>query len=557
MITYINESNIEAYTELFSDAETALGTGQIRDLPTYMSKLNNLARISPKYLQLPVDEDVFEIDANKRSISVPKAFSSYGISVKGDEIAEIVYFKIPRYFDIADLSEKKIVIEWENAAGVQGLTAAFNKYVTTEDDRLGDGYLIFGWPIDSRITRAAGTVKFAVRFYTLATDVDGAKYVDYSLSTLAASAKINSTLDIEVLVDGQEVQAEDLTSFVLNRLVPASDAFDAPVLSTNLNPTADLSGSPLKVELKVVTPAPAEDISLTYQWYKDGAKVASAGGKIVADEDDIYAATLVADSIGKYYVVLTNTKEFVDSQDAAGNKLAYHTESRSIKSAECVVPGADAIEIKEDLAASALIEEVNIGTEEEPNLVEAATLVLKLAKPNGVLSAVAQYTDDLAGEWKNVQANQLARAMDVVEGEDEVVITLMPKIAHLYRISLVNTKNGDATEMIYSQVARVTKPAAVPVVTLKYNNEAIIGTTVEVGGTLSAEVNSGLISDELAYQWYEATVAEGDEEAISGAKSASFVPADVGEFYCKVINKLNGNESEPGVSSHITVIRRR
>jgi hypothetical protein len=50
---------------------------------------------------LPQDEELFEIDANKRKINVPASFSG-GASVVGDEIAETIYFSIDRYFDITD-----------------------------------------------------------------------------------------------------------------------------------------------------------------------------------------------------------------------------------------------------------------------------------------------------------------------------------------------------------------------------------------------------------------------------------------------------------------------
>ena len=45
---------------------------------------------------LPLDEDVFEIDANTRLIKVPSSFATNGISVQGDEVAEVIYFEINR-----------------------------------------------------------------------------------------------------------------------------------------------------------------------------------------------------------------------------------------------------------------------------------------------------------------------------------------------------------------------------------------------------------------------------------------------------------------------------
>jgi hypothetical protein len=48
---------------------------------------------------MPLDEPLFEIDANSRSIAVPSEFSRNGVGVKGDHQAETLYFRVDRYFD--------------------------------------------------------------------------------------------------------------------------------------------------------------------------------------------------------------------------------------------------------------------------------------------------------------------------------------------------------------------------------------------------------------------------------------------------------------------------
>ena len=59
---------------------------------------------------LPLDEEPFEIDANKRTITVPIHFKSSGVSVVGDEIAETVFFRIARFFDAMDLETCDIFV---------------------------------------------------------------------------------------------------------------------------------------------------------------------------------------------------------------------------------------------------------------------------------------------------------------------------------------------------------------------------------------------------------------------------------------------------------------
>ena len=45
---------------------------------------------------------------------MPENFAKYGVGVQGDEIAEILYFSIDRFFDAIDLAEKEILIQWRH-----------------------------------------------------------------------------------------------------------------------------------------------------------------------------------------------------------------------------------------------------------------------------------------------------------------------------------------------------------------------------------------------------------------------------------------------------------
>ncbi|MCI7444657.1 MAG: hypothetical protein MSA89_16540 [Clostridium sp.] len=135
MITYVNSENTVKYRKLFEEANKILKKhnemqdgAEITTLEDYFGYITKLAKYdhddtsnnSPtydpsknrqfKYTILPVDEEVFVIDANTRTITVPPSFKKNGISVKGDEIAEILYFEIDRYFDATDLNTKEIYI---------------------------------------------------------------------------------------------------------------------------------------------------------------------------------------------------------------------------------------------------------------------------------------------------------------------------------------------------------------------------------------------------------------------------------------------------------------
>jgi len=50
-------------------------------------------------LLMPADEEIFEIDANTRTITVPAKIKKNGIGVYGDHRAEMIVLAVDRYFD--------------------------------------------------------------------------------------------------------------------------------------------------------------------------------------------------------------------------------------------------------------------------------------------------------------------------------------------------------------------------------------------------------------------------------------------------------------------------
>jgi len=146
MITRITEKNAQLYRVLFDKAAKKLKAAQpsslneavieyfdswdnfsISSLNEYYAYLRDLVDIANQteeekafFVRLPLDEDVFAIDANTRNITVPASFARNGVGVQGDEMAEILYFTIDRYFDAVDLASSNILIaiQWEarNAA---------------------------------------------------------------------------------------------------------------------------------------------------------------------------------------------------------------------------------------------------------------------------------------------------------------------------------------------------------------------------------------------------------------------------------------------------------
>ena len=258
MITVINKANKGLYNQLFQDVQNWLYThnesgeeieqyGQgallgkvvnpdtgveegetitsLEELFEYMLFITNFA---PIYTRLPLDEEPFFIDADARSISVPKEFATNGVSVQGDEVSEILFFKINRFFDATDLSKCKIFIQWKSSETdewgnqKEGVSRPWIQDIVSEP-----GYLIFGWPISSKITKVAGNVTFSVRFYR----VDDADKLVYSFSTLDQTVKIQPALDYDIeniLGDTPSVLIDDMASAIMLRAV------NSPTTSSDL-----------------------------------------------------------------------------------------------------------------------------------------------------------------------------------------------------------------------------------------------------------------------------------------------------------------------------------
>lgn len=276
MITVINKTNKGLYNQLFNDVEEWLRThngegqpidgenvtdrdpllGEVQAIdpetnqpmvdgngdpvmePDSITSLGELftfmefiTKYAPIYTRLPLDEEPFFIDANKRSIDVPKDFAANGISVQGDEIAEILFFKINRFFDATDLSQCEIYIQWktseldENGQQKEGVSRTWIQDIDSEP-----GYLIFGWPISSAITNTAGNVTFSVRFYRL----NNADELIYSFSTLDQTVSIKPALDYDIediASDSNRYVVDDMAANIRDRAInsPSSGA-EAPEL---------------------------------------------------------------------------------------------------------------------------------------------------------------------------------------------------------------------------------------------------------------------------------------------------------------------------------------
>lgn len=207
---------------------------------------------------LPLDEEPFEIDANKRTITVPIHFKSSGVSVVGDEIAETVFFRIARFFDAMDLETCDIFVQWSDIDGNEFATPI--NLIDIESD---PGYIIFAWPISSAMTKQAGNIKFNVRF--LKQD-DASGLIVYSFSTLTTEVKINNGLNFDISRTTEDDVSALFAAAIQNSQSAVGIPAAFPIFHINL---ADSDNNPLTSELAYLIPQADGSRSLTLTVYAD------------------------------------------------------------------------------------------------------------------------------------------------------------------------------------------------------------------------------------------------------------------------------------------------
>lgn len=185
-----------------------------------------------------IGERLFEINTNTRAIDIPVDFARNGVSVQGDELAEILYFSIDRFYDAMDLDTADIYIQWTKQNGDSGVSIPWVVDIESTPNKI-----IFGWALSSTITELAGPLKFAVRFYQWADDAH--TKLAYSLSTLTHTIQIKQALDFTLGSNDylSEIGIDDvIVSRIKNSKTNVTDNEDAamPVYVFNMKELAEL-----------------------------------------------------------------------------------------------------------------------------------------------------------------------------------------------------------------------------------------------------------------------------------------------------------------------------
>lgn len=193
------------YMDLFAEIkEKSQGKITVENLEQFFGSIQEIAALDSKYLRLPLDEPMFEIDANSRKINVDATpFKANGLSVQGDHLAETVFFKIDRYYDTMDLMNTDIYVNWKMGA------ASGRDECSIKSDSIIPGYIVFAWPIHDKITAKGGSLQFSVQL-----NIEREGKNAYALNTLTANLNIKEGL---VLVNPEIIDMENnIKSILIN-----------------------------------------------------------------------------------------------------------------------------------------------------------------------------------------------------------------------------------------------------------------------------------------------------------------------------------------------------
>lgn len=166
----------------------------------YTSKLIEIQLMKDEnyFTPIPESEKIYKIDLNARSAEAPSA-----LSVTNDHEAEIIYFEVDRYFDVQDILETTCLITYVNAAGE---SFVYNVPCYDAVTKASENKVLIPWVIGQNVTRKAGAVKFAFKFYIV--DLHTLEFT-YLLHTAPSTTRVLQGLDPEYVVATEAAAADN------------------------------------------------------------------------------------------------------------------------------------------------------------------------------------------------------------------------------------------------------------------------------------------------------------------------------------------------------------
>lgn len=577
-----------------------LGITTLEEYYNWLPELKKDAEGKPTvFTKLPLDEAHFEINPNTRAIAIPADFKKNGVAVQGDDLAEVVYFMIDRYFDAMDLNNTEIYIEWETPKGKDGTVtkSVSETYLKMIDDENYPGKLIFGWAISDAITKDSGTLKFSVRFVQWN---DEKKKIVYSFNTLTAQVTIHPNLGLDLENDEYDIDncndrlldrimhsevvggIKAAIPYFLQNLVILEDGYD--IEDNHTTGTYDLS----------VVAAANDTGVVSYVWKRAGLDennvcddiwVEKTGNlsmnELTEDELEDMNYNLLQDHVyhldngdGSYQLLPkayynlkdTNTLHWFETKFNLEEEIPAIYEQRSTLTVEEY--GMYKVEARNRIFNSLTAKDSNVVIFKRPESIvmdNTNQTVDKhiIGEDSAKLSPVIiEEVGDLEYQW--YKDSEAIDSLEAKELEYEVTDPGM------YKLSVIRTRNRATTEG-ESIEYRVTNAPAIPEFTEDtYNGQMIFTVQGLENGRESMEVSwKDVESDEFFVSWF---LYRGDQD-LNGEKlddieivtfkivddyTSTFNPTEneyfkileaeneniEGRYYAIVKNKLNGVESE-------------
>ena len=303
-----------AQVDVIMDEKQQVIGGKLYDdlnlLNTYIKVINEItvrdraigkARLYD-YWHAPFNEPDFIVDTNTRVITVPQEFARNGVGVAGDHLAEILFFKIPRFFDTVDLLHcTNVNIYWYNA-NAKGEDLKYHENPPFVKYAVGDT-LYLGWAINKDVSIVAGNVDFFIEFE----NVNSEGQVDFRLETQSARIVIKPTL----VFDKNNVERDSYNDIIYSRtiyspIINSLTAAPAQIINNLYEGTIDNFDENGYAILSVEAISP-DNSSLVYNWNWNGIMVDQPNGDLINNRERL------SDTI-TYNIVNQKEIEFSDPE---------------------------------------------------------------------------------------------------------------------------------------------------------------------------------------------------------------------------------------------------
>ena len=569
----------------------------ITTLEEYFSWIRNLGNISKKYTVLPLDEDHFEINANTRAINIPASFKKNGVAVQGDDLAEVLYFKIDRYFDYMDLNNCDIYIQWETPKAADGTTIKSASPAYIRDIESEPGKLIFGWALSDAITANSGTLKFSVRFFQWEdpenVKAGGDKIIAYSFSTLTAQVLIQPSINFNPEKD--EYTVDDVANRLLERLensqVVGGYAAAVPDFVVDLveNPQTNKPGydlNPDTNEFELLVQAFSSDTgAISYTWKRQALNEDNTTTDTLIDTIPSITAFIEGDknNMNKsyvYYMYLGDDKYTALNRALTQEELNDDNFKVYLKQSKCIADrdGVYWAHAENRITNSSASRDSTKAAFLRPTYIDIKTQPKDkgiLGEAGYTLKVEVNNTDgELTYQWyrdPNHALNFGKTAPIWNENEEAGLIpdatnsTLTVTDGGHYRVKVTNTRNLKS-KYKFSSNSRITLPAATPIfIKEDINNTFFRVAALTDDNCPTIELDPSVDSDGYTVAWYlsKEGLASGPDFKITeddyeiGVTKMSFNPKNFeeeivaaspdndidGYYYAIVTNHLNGSKA--------------